>query len=137
MLVLFEDFIKSRKFHHKTTIKHHFLSGVAGLFVGGYIGIIGGGGATIIIFLLILIYGLNFHDAVANQKAVTLPVSVIATLVFIYKGLIDYKIGIPLFIINILGGWVGAGLILKFKALWLKRILVPIVILVAVRLIFF
>ena len=75
VLVLFEDFIKSRKLHDKIIYKHHFLSGLAGIFVGSYIGIIGGGGATLVIFLLMLVYGLSFHDAVANQKAVTLPIS--------------------------------------------------------------
>ena len=110
---------------------------MAGIFVGGYIGIIGGGGATIIILLLILIYGLSFHDALANQKAVTLPISIIAALVFIYQGLIDYTLGVPLLIVNFIGGLIGAGLVSKFKGLWLKRIIVPIVILMAVRLLFF
>ena len=137
ILVLFEDFIKSKNFYHRITFKHHFLSVAAGLFIGGYIGVIGGGGATLVILLLTLIYGLNLHDAIANQKAVTLPISVIATLVFIYQGLIDYKLGIPLFIVNVAGGWLGADLITKFKAIWLKRILVPIIILLALKLIFF
>lgn len=137
ILVLFEDYIKPQKFRHKTTVKHHIISAVAGIFIGGYIGIIGGGGATIIILLLILIYGLNFHDALANQKAVSLPISIIATIVFIYQGLIDYKLGIPLVIVNFVGGFVGAGLVNKFKGLWLKRILVPVIIVLAIRLIFF
>lgn len=137
ILVLFEDFIKSKNFHHKITFKHHILSVIAGLFIGGYIGIIGGGGATLVILLLTLIYGISMHDAIANQKAVTLPISIIATLVFIYQGLIDYKLGVPLFIVNVAGGWVGANLITKFKAKWLKRILVPIIILLAIKLIFF
>lgn len=137
ILILFEDYIKPKKIKHKATIKHHILSALAGIFVGGYIGIIGGGGATIIILLLILIYGLSFHDALANQKAVTLPISIIAALVFIYQGLIDYTLGVPLLIVNFIGGLIGAGLVSKFKGLWLKRIIVPIVILMAVRLLFF
>ncbi|MDP3765891.1 MAG: sulfite exporter TauE/SafE family protein [Nanoarchaeota archaeon] len=135
--VLFGDFIKSKKFHRKITFKHHSLSGLSGILIGVYMGIIGGGGATLVIFLLVLIYGLSFHDAVANQKAVTLPISIIATLVFIYQGLIDYKIGIPLFIVNLMGGWIGADLVLKFKTAWLKMILVPVSIALAIKLILF
>ena len=134
LFVLLEDFLKLRAKKTKISHKHHILSVVAGFFIGSYIGIIGGGGATIVIFLLILIYGLSFHEAVANQKAVTLPISIIATLVFMYQGIIDYKLGIPLFIVNVIGGWVGASLIVKFKAIWLKRILVPISVLLALRL---
>ena len=137
LLILFEDKIKQKKTQSKIRIKHHFLSILSGLFIGSYIGIIGGGGATIVIFLLVLIYGLSFRDAVANQKAVTLPISIIATLVFISQGLIDYKLGIPLFLINILGGWIGAGLVLKFKNIWIKRILAPIVIIMGIMLAFF
>ncbi len=136
-LILFEDYIKPKKVKTKITIKHHLLSALAGIFIGAYIGIIGGGGATLVIFLLVLIYGLSFQSAVANQKAVTFPMSIMTTIIFIYQGLIDYKLGIPLLLVNIAGGWVGAGLVLKFKNIWLKRVLVPIIIVMAVKLIFF
>ncbi len=136
VLILLEDIAKFSKKKPTITLKHHFLSIVLGLFIGAYIGILGGGGATVVILLLILIYGLDFKDAVANQKAITLPISIIATIIFIYQGLIDYKIGVPLFLVNIAGGWIGAALMLKFKSIWLKRIIVPIVLVMALKLIF-
>ncbi len=136
LLILFEDYIKTKKVKTKITTRQHILSVLAGIFIGAYMGIIGGGGATLIIFLLVLIYGLSFQNAVANQKAVTLPISIVTTIIFIYQGLIDYKLGIPLLLVNIAGGWLGAGLVLKFKNIWLKRILVPIIIVMAVKLIF-
>lgn len=135
-LVLFEEKLRPKAVKHNVALKHHIISSVAGFFVGSYIGIIGGGAATIVIFMLVLIYGLSFHKAVSNQKAVTLPISVIAALVFIYQGLIDYKLAVPMFIVNILGGWVGAVLILKVKPIWLKAFLVPVGILLALSLIF-
>ena len=116
------------------TIKNHFFSILSGLFVGSYIGIIGGGGATFIIMLLALIYGLSFHDAVANQKPITLTMSLVATIIFVFQGMIDYKLGLFLLAINIIGGWVGAQLINKINPKWLKRILAPVVIVVALRL---
>ena len=137
ILILFEDFINPKERKPKITIKRHLLSVLGGLFIGGYLGIIGGGGATLIILLLALIYGLSFHDAIANQKAVTFPISIITTLIFIYQGLIDYNLGVPLFLANVIGGWLGAGLILKFKNIWLKRILVPVIVIMALKLIFF
>ncbi|MBI2657769.1 sulfite exporter TauE/SafE family protein [Candidatus Woesearchaeota archaeon] len=137
IVVLFEEKLRPKEKGHGVTYRHHALSAIAGLFIGSYIGIVGGGAATIIIFVLVLVYGLSFHQAVANQKAVTLPITIIATLVFIYQGLVDYRIGIPLLIVNILGGYVGAILILKVRPIWLKLILVPISIALAVKLIFF
>lgn len=103
LLVLFEEKLRPKEKKHQITFKHHALSALAGLFLGSYVGIVGGGAATIMIFVLVLAYGLSFHQAVANQKAAILPISVIATLVFIYQGLIDYCIAIPMFFVNILG----------------------------------
>lgn len=136
ILVLFEEKLRPNEFKRRITFRNHAISVLAGLFIGSYIGIVGGGAATIMIFVLVLVYGLSFHQAVANQKAAILPISIIATLVFIYQGLIDYRIGVPLFLVNMLGGYVGAILILKFKPAWLKIILVPISILLALKLIF-
>ncbi len=137
LLILAEDYIKPKGKKKKATIMNHMLSALAGMFIGAYIGLIGGGGATLIIFLLVLIYGLKFKEALVNQKAVTLPISIVTTAVFVYNGLIDYRVGAPLLLINVAGGWVGAGLILKFRNTWLKRILVPVIILMAIKLIFF
>lgn len=137
LFILFEGYIESKKKVSKIKARHHFLSILSGAFIGAYIGIIGGGGATLIIFLLILIYGLSFQDALANQKAVILPISIITTIIFIYQGLIDYRLGLPLLAINVIGGWVGASLVLKFNNKWIKRILVPVIVLMAIRLIFY
>lgn len=140
LVIFFENGIKAFiSKHHAAgpSFRHHALSALAGLFIGSYIGIIGGGGATLVIFCLVLIYGLNFHDAVANQKAITLPISIVATIVFIIQGAIDYSLAIPLLLVNLLGGIIGAQLIMKVSTVWIKRILVPITIILGIKLIFF
>ena len=138
IIVFFEE--KIRQFHHgktEVTFKHHALSALAGLFIGSYIGVIGGGGATLVIFVLVLLYGLNFHQALANQKAITLPISLIATLVFIVQGMIDYRLAIPMLIANLFGGMIGVRVVMKMKGHWLRNILVPVTIVLGLMLIFF
>lgn len=137
LLIALEDFIAQRKRQSRATSWRHLFSALGGFFVGAYIGIIGGGGATLIIFLLVLVYGLSFQDAIANQKAVTLPISIVTTIVFIYQGLIDYSLGVPLLLVNIAGGWVGAELVMRFSNKWLKWVLVPVILLMALRLVFY
>jgi uncharacterized protein len=138
IIVFFDEKIKRFKpLAHEISLKHHAMSVVAGFILGAYIGVIGGGAATIIIFLLVLIYGLNFHAALANQKAITFPITITAAIVFISQGLIDYKLGIPMMLANIAGGMVGARLVLKMKGRWLKNILVPVTIALGIKLIFF
>jgi uncharacterized protein len=136
LLIAFEKKLISRKHGGHITLKQDIVSFILGFFVGSYLGIIGGGGATIIILLLSLIYGLGIHDAIASQKAITICTTVISTSVFIYQGLIDYKLGIPLLLANLFGGWVGAGLLFKFKANWLKSVIIPVVMAMGMWLIF-
>jgi len=138
IIIFFEE--KIRQFHpgkNEITFKHHSLSALAGLFIGSYIGVIGGGGATLVIFVLVLLYGLNFHQALANQKAITLPISLIATLVFIVQGMIDYRLAIPMLIANLFGGMIGVRVVMKMKGHWLRNILVPVTIVLGLMLIFF
>ena len=138
IIVFFEE--KIRQFHPgktEITFRHHALSALAGLFIGSYIGVVGGGGATLIIFVLVLLYGVNFHQALANQKAISLPMSIIATLVFIVQGMIDYKLAIPMLITCVFGGMIGVRLVMRIKGHWLRNILVPVTIVLGLTLIFF
>jgi len=138
IVMLFEEKIK--KLHPAKgaiTLRRHALSVGAGLLLGAYMGIIGGGAATIIIFLLVLIYGVTFHEALANQKAISLPITLVAALVFIMQGLIDYSLGIPMLLVNVAGGVIGAHLVMKLRGPWLKVILVPVTIAIGIKLIFF
>lgn len=138
ILIFFEEKVRQfRPGKTEVTFKHHALSALAGLFIGSYIGVIGGGGATLVIFVLVLLYGVNFHQALANQKAITLPISIIATLVFIVQGMIDYKIGVPMLIASVFGGMIGVRVVMKMKGHWLRNILVPVTIVLGLTLIFF
>ena len=84
-----------------------------------------------------LIYGVTFHEALANQKAISLPITLVAALVFIMQGLIDYSLGIPMLLVNVAGGVIGAHLVMKLRGPWLKVILVPVTIAIGIKLIFF
>ena len=130
IVIFFDDRLKRIKPQlHEISWKHHLFGIVAGYVLGAYIGVIGGGAATIIIFLLVAIYGLNMHEALANQKAITFPITVVAAIVFVTQGLIDYWLAIPMLLANFAGGHVGVRLALKTRPTWLKNLLVPITIL--------
>ena len=138
IVIFFDDRLKRIKPQlHEISWKHHLFGIVAGYVLGAYIGVIGGGAATIIIFLLVAIYGLNMHEALANQKAITFPITVVAAIVFVTQGLIDYWLAIPMLLANFAGGRVGVHIALKTRPTWLKNILVPLTIAFGLKLIFF
>jgi hypothetical protein len=78
-----------------------FLLGVyGGLFSGGY--------TTLMTFLGVTCFGLRMLESVALMKPVNLVSCAAASVVFFAAGLIDWRVGIPLAVANLLGGYLGA-----------------------------
>jgi uncharacterized membrane protein YfcA len=79
---------------------------------------------------------MTFSEAVANTKIINVVSSGIATLVFAYQGLIDYKLGIILAVTMFIAAYIGAHFVTKINDLWLKRIFLAVVILLAIKIFF-
>ncbi len=78
-----------------------FLLGVyGGLFSGGY--------TTLMTVLGVACFGLRMLESVALMKPVNLVSCVAASLVFFWAHLIDFRVGVPLAVGNLLGGYLGA-----------------------------
>lgn len=85
-----------------------------GLYSGGYV--------TMLTAVFVAFLGMTFTEAVANTKLVNAVSSLIATLVFMWQGLIDYKLGALLAITMFAAGFAGAKTVTKINDIWLKRI---------------
>lgn len=103
-----------------------FLLGVyGGLYSGGYV--------TMLTAVCVAFFGMSFSEAVGSTKLINVFSSLIATLVFMYQGLIDYKLGIILGGTMFIGAYVGAHYATKMNDLWLKRIFLATVFLLAIK----
>jgi uncharacterized protein len=103
-----------------------FLLGIyGGLYSGGYVTILT---ATFVAFL-----GMTFTEAVASTKFVNVFSSAIATIVFMWQGLVDYRIGVILAVTMFVGAYIGAHFVTKLNDVWLKRIFLSTVLLLAVK----
>jgi uncharacterized protein len=96
-----------------------------GLYSGGYV--------TMLTAIYAGMFGMTFTQAVANTKVINVFSSLIATVIFAYQGLIDYKLGIILAVTMFIAAYLGAKVVTKLNDLWLKRIFIFTVILLAIK----
>ena len=103
-----------------------FLLGIyGGLFSGGYV--------TILTAVCIGIYGMNYGEAVGSTKLINVFSSGIATAIFMWQGLVDYRLGAIIGITMFVGGYVGAHYATKLNDVWLRRIFLATVFILAIK----
>lgn len=101
--------------------------------LGIYGGFFSGGYVTTLTASFIAFLNMTFVEAVAVTKVLNIFSSLIATLIFMTQGLVDYKLGIVLGITMFFGAMIGAKFALKISNLWLRRIFLMTVIILALR----
>ncbi len=94
-----------------------------GLYSGGYVTLLT---ATCVAFL-----GMTFSEAVASTKLVNVFSSSVASLIFMWQGLVDYKLGLILGVTMFVAAYVGAKTVTKLNDLWLRRIFLATVLILA------
>jgi hypothetical protein len=103
-----------------------FLLGVyGGLYSGGYV--------TILTAVLVGFFGMSFTEAVGSTKLINVFSSLIATAIFMWQGLVYYKLGLILAVTMFTGAYVGAHYATRMNDLWIKRIFLTTVFLLAAK----
>lgn len=106
-----------------------FLLGIyGGLYSGGYV--------TILTTVFVAFFGMTFTEAVASTKYINVFSSLIATIIFAWQNLIDYKLGIILAVTMFIAAYIGAKTVTKLNDVWIKRIFLGTVFLLAIKTIF-
>lgn len=98
-----------------------------GFFSGGYI--------TLLTAVFTIWFHMTFVESIAATKLMNVFSSLVATGVFAWRGLVDFKLGLLLGVSAFVGGTLGAKIALKLNALWLRRIFVLAVLALAVTLV--
>jgi uncharacterized protein len=101
--------------------------------LGVYGGIYSGGYVTILTAVFVAFFGMSFTEAVGSTKLINVFSSFIATIVFIWQGLVDYKLGAILAVTMFIGAYVGAHYATKMNDMWLKRIFLATVLMLAIK----
>lgn len=100
-----------------------------GLYSGGYV--------TMLTAAFVAFFGMTFTEAIAETKVVNVFSSAIATIIFMWQGLVDYHLGAILAVVMFIGAYIGAHTVTKLNDLWLKRIFLTTVLILALKILFF
>jgi uncharacterized protein len=107
-----------------------FLLGIyGGFFSGGYI--------TVLTAVYVAFFRLSFLEATATTKLINVFSSAIAAGLFMWHGLVDYRLGLILGATTFVGALVGARLAIKVGNEWLRRIFLTAVWLLGLKVLFF
>ena len=111
------------------------VSGYAATFLLAiYGGFFSGGYVTLLTAAFVVFFGMTFLQAVATTKIINVFSSGVATLVFIWRGVVDLKLGIILGAFMFLGALLGSRIALFLSAVWLRRIFIAAVLGLALKL---
>jgi uncharacterized protein len=99
-----------------------------GFFSGGYV--------TMLTAAFVLLFGLTFLQAVATTKVINFFSSAVATLIFAYHGVVDYRLGAVLGVTMFVGAVVGGYIAIRLPAVWLRRIFLLAVVALAAKMVF-
>lgn len=114
------------------------VGGYGATFVLGiYGGFFSGGYVTMLTAAYITLFRMTFVEAIANTKLINVFSSLIATIIFILQGLVDYKLGIILSLTMFIGGIIGSHFALKVSNIWLRRIFLTTAIALALKTLLF
>ncbi|HYC34638.1 MAG TPA: sulfite exporter TauE/SafE family protein [Candidatus Paceibacterota bacterium] len=94
----------------------------------------GSGFGTITSLVLMYFFGMTMLESSATKRLAGVVVTFIAFLVFVQKGLIDFRAGIGLFIGMIIGGYLGTKWAIKVGDKWLKYIFTAFAIIASILL---
>ena len=124
---------------HDAPVSHvGVIAGYAATFLLAiYGGFFSGGYVTMLTAAFVLFFGMTFLQAVATTKVINVFSSGVATLVFVWRGVVDLKLGIVLGAFMFLGALLGARIALFLSTVWLRRIFIAAVLCLAIKMLFF
>lgn len=104
------------------------------LALGAYDGFFGPGTGTFLIIGFVMLLHFTLQEATANAKVVNFASNLAALVLFIGKGLVIWKISIPMAFGQLLGGTIGAQLAVKKGDTLVRRVVLVVVLALVTRL---
>ena len=98
-----------------------FRSAVAGGAAGLANGFFGGGGGMLLVPLLTRWCGLDQRQAFATSIAVILPLCVLSSAIYWFRGGLDFLLALPYLVGGLIGGFLGGRMFKKLNMVWLRR----------------
>ena len=94
---------------------------VAGGLAGVANGFFGGGGDMVLVPLLTGRCGLDQRRAFATSVAIILPLCVLSSVIYFFRGGLDLSAALPYLLGGLAGGWIGGRVFRRLNMDWLRR----------------
>lgn len=128
--------VNSRRGLQRSTevgVKGTALGYVLAFLLAIYGGLYSGGYVTMLTGVFVALLGMTFTEAVANTKIVNVFSSLVATVVFMYQGLVDYRLGLILAATMFTAAYIGAKIVTTLSDVWLRRMFLAVAAVLAVK----
>ena len=84
-------------------------------------GFFGGGGGMVLVPLLTGRCGLDQRRAFATSVAIILPLCVLSSVIYFFRGGLDLSAALPYLLGGLAGGWIGGRVFRRLNMDWLRR----------------
>jgi uncharacterized protein len=108
---------------------------IATFMLAVYGGFFSGGYVSMLTAAFVVLFGTSILQAVATTKVINIFSSGVATLVFVWHGVVDLKLGMMLGISMFFGALLGGRIALFLSIIWLRRIFVVAVAILAFKMV--
>ncbi len=108
---------------------------VAAFIIGMYDGFYGPGTGTILIIAFTIFAKLSIKTANAQAKIINLTSNITSLIIFLLNGEVIFTVGLAAAACNMVGGYIGAGLVMKNGAKIVKPSIIFVLILLALKVI--
>ena len=136
-LMVFKPNSKQLNLIERTSGKHLWISTILFFFVGVYGGFIQAGVGFIMLLILSSLNNISLVKSNAIKVTVVLIYTISAVIVFAYNDVINWKIGLILALGNASGGWLASRWSVNKGDGLIKKFLIVMVVLMAIKLWFF
>lgn len=106
---------------------------IAALIIGMYDGFYGPGTGTFLIIAFTVFAKISMKTANAQAKVINLTSNITSLIIFLINGEVLFSVGIVAAACNMLGGYIGAGLVMKNGAKIIKPSIIFVLILLALK----
>lgn len=114
-----------------------FPPALAGLLAGLANGFFGGGGGMILVPQLTGRCGLDQRRAFATSIVIILPLCALSSIIYFFRGGLDWQTALPYLIGGFGGGFVGGRIFKKLDMDWLRRVFALFILYGGVKSLFF
>jgi uncharacterized protein len=106
---------------------------IATFVLGIYGGFFSGGYVTLLTAAYVALFGMTYVEAIAITKVINIFSSAVATIIFMLRGVLDYRLGVVLGLAMFIGAFIGSRAVLRMNNIWLRRIFLATVVILALK----